>query len=88
MRQTGSACLEVLGFKAPVPPVCPACRWESSGFFAPDPNAHGPAFTMPMPPPNVTGKLHMGHAMFVTLQVRFVACQGLTYPPSIWGCRW
>jgi valyl-tRNA synthetase len=23
-----------------------------------------------MPPPNVTGKLHMGHAMFVTLQVR------------------
>lgn len=24
---------------------------------------------MPMPPPNVTGRLHMGHAMFVTLQV-------------------
>ncbi|WIA19379.1 hypothetical protein OEZ85_004004 [Tetradesmus obliquus] len=42
--------------------------WEESGFFAPDPAATGPAFTIPMPPPNVTGKLHMGHAMFVTLQ--------------------
>lgn len=42
--------------------------WEQSGFFAPDPDAPGPAFTMSMPPPNVTGKLHMGHAMFVTLQ--------------------
>jgi hypothetical protein len=56
---------------------CASCmsvrRWESSGFFAPDPNAPGPSFTMPMPPPNVTGKLHMGHAMFVTLQVRYGA---------------
>jgi valyl-tRNA synthetase len=43
-------------------------RWEESGFFAPDPAATGPTFTIPMPPPNVTGKLHMGHAMFVTLQ--------------------
>jgi len=45
------------------------CRWEESGFFAPDPSATGAPFTMSMPPPNVTGKLHMGHAMFVTLQV-------------------
>eukprot|EP00775_Hariotina_reticulata_P011961 gene11961-12104_t len=43
-------------------------EWEESGFFAPDPAAPGAPFTLPMPPPNVTGKLHMGHAMFVTLQ--------------------
>lgn len=44
-------------------------RWETQGYFRPDPEAPGPAFTIPMPPPNVTGRLHMGHAMFVTLQV-------------------
>ena len=43
-------------------------RWEEQGFFRPDKSASGEPFTMPMPPPNVTGRLHMGHAMFVTLQ--------------------
>lgn len=43
-------------------------RWEAQGFFRPDESASGEPFTMPMPPPNVTGRLHMGHAMFVTLQ--------------------
>lgn len=32
------------------------------------PNAEGPAWSMPMPPPNVTGALHMGHALDNTLQ--------------------
>jgi hypothetical protein len=45
------------------------CRWESQGYFKPNMDAKGEAFTIPMPPPNVTGKLHMGHAMFATLQV-------------------
>jgi tRNA synthetases class I (I, L, M and V) len=44
------------------------CRWEEQGFFRPDEAASGEPFTVPMPPPNVTGRLHMGHAMFVTLQ--------------------
>ena len=42
--------------------------WERSGFFTPESCPRGEPFTMSMPPPNVTGKLHMGHAMFVTLQ--------------------
>jgi valyl-tRNA synthetase len=42
--------------------------WEEHGYFQPDPNATGEPFTITMPPPNVTGALHMGHAMFVTLQ--------------------
>ncbi|GIL54909.1 hypothetical protein Vafri_10611 [Volvox africanus] len=42
--------------------------WESRGYFKPDTSAPGEPFTIPMPPPNVTGKLHMGHAMFATLQ--------------------
>jgi valyl-tRNA synthetase len=44
-------------------------RWEKSGFFAPeineDPNAR--AFSIVIPPPNVTGSLHMGHALQHTL---------------------
>jgi valyl-tRNA synthetase len=44
-------------------------RWEKSGYFAPeinqDPNA--PVFSIVIPPPNVTGSLHMGHALQHTL---------------------
>ena len=42
--------------------------WEERGYFKPRSDAPGPPFVIPMPPPNVTGALHMGHAMFVTLQ--------------------
>jgi valyl-tRNA synthetase len=44
--------------------------WEESGFFNPD-NLLGErkdAFTIIMPPPNVTGMLHMGHALMITLE--------------------
>jgi valyl-tRNA synthetase len=44
-------------------------RWERNGYFAPeinnDPGA--PVFTIVIPPPNVTGSLHMGHALQHTL---------------------
>src|SRR3989338_6928558 len=53
--------------------------WEESGFFAPE--AHPPwvdnpeenpnlgkSFTIIMPPPNANGRLHAGHALFVTLE--------------------
>jgi len=44
--------------------------WEKSGFFNPDnlPGERPEPFTVMMPPPNATGTLHVGHAMFVTLQ--------------------
>jgi valyl-tRNA synthetase len=41
-------------------------QWEDSGAFAPQ--GEGPAYFLPMPPPNITGILHMGHALFATLQ--------------------
>ena len=40
--------------------------WEESGFFNPD-NLKGEPFSVMMPPPNVTGVLHLGHAMENTL---------------------
>jgi valyl-tRNA synthetase len=44
-------------------------RWENAGYFAPEINRdpHAPVFTIVIPPPNVTGSLHMGHALQHTL---------------------
>jgi len=44
-------------------------KWEESGAFAAGgQNAKGEPYTIMMPPPNVTGSLHMGHALTFTLQ--------------------
>ena len=53
-------------------------RWEEGGLFRPARDAAQP-FTIVMPPPNVTGTLHIGHALDVTLQdilVRHARLQG------------
>ena len=42
--------------------------WENSGDFKPDMRAGSDAFSIVIPPPNVTGYLHMGHALNNTLQ--------------------
>ncbi|GAB4109486.1 MAG: valine--tRNA ligase [Acidobacteriota bacterium] len=42
--------------------------WEEQGFFTPDLSSGRPPFSMVLPPPNVTGSLHMGHALNHTLQ--------------------
>ncbi|APT92063.1 valine--tRNA ligase [Corynebacterium phocae] len=41
--------------------------WISSGYFNPDSNPEGKPFSIVLPPPNVTGQLHMGHALDHTL---------------------
>ena len=53
--------------------------WEKNGYFKPNGKADAKPFTIVMPPPNVTGQLHMGHAMDATLQdtlIRFKRMQG------------
>jgi valyl-tRNA synthetase len=42
--------------------------WEASGIFKGDPSSKKPAFSIVIPPPNVTGSLHIGHALNNTLQ--------------------
>ena len=54
-------------------------NWCDKGYFTPDVNNPAPAFTVVIPPPNVTGQLHMGHALDETLQdilVRYKRMQG------------
>jgi valyl-tRNA synthetase len=52
-------------------------HWEASGYFAP--SGQGPAYSIVIPPPNVTGTLHMGHAFQDTIMdalIRYRRMQG------------
>ncbi len=53
--------------------------WEEAGAFAADPASSKRPYTIMLPPPNVTGSLHMGHALSYTLQdilIRFERMRG------------
>ena len=43
-------------------------NWESEGKFKPRESLTGEQFYIPMPPPNVTSKLHIGHSVMLTLE--------------------
>ncbi len=54
-------------------------HWEEEGYFKPSKEEEKETFCIMMPPPNVTGKLHMGHALDDTIQdilIRFKRMQG------------
>jgi valyl-tRNA synthetase len=54
-------------------------EWEAKGFFRPGRNPKAEPYTIVIPPPNVTGSLHMGHALNNTIQdilVRFERMRG------------
>lgn len=58
--------------------------WESQGYFKPNLDRGGDPFIISMPPPNVTGSLHMGHAMFVTLEDIMVRYHRMKGKPTLW----
>lgn len=43
-------------------------RWESAGLFAPEADESKPVYCVTIPPPNITGSLHMGHALCYPIQ--------------------
>ncbi len=54
-------------------------EWMEKGYFKPEVTKEGEAFSIVMPPPNITGQLHMGHALDNTLQdilVRYKRMRG------------
>ena len=57
-------------------------QWESSGAFAPA--GDGPAYTILLPPPNVTGTLHMGHAFQHTLQDALIRYHRMRGYRTLW----
>lgn len=65
--------------------------WEESGFFRPeqqeesglaDPSA--PPFVISMPPPNVTGALHLGHAITSSIEDMLIRYHRMTGRPTLW----
>ena len=58
--------------------------WEQSGFFEPAGDETKQCFVIAMPPPNVTGRLHMGHAMFVALEDIMARFHRMRGHPTLW----
>lgn len=60
--------------------------WTDSGFFNPNnlPNQTGEPFTIVLPPPNVTGTLHVGHALGVTIQDIFTRAKRMQGYKALW----
>ena len=56
-------------------------NWEEQGYFQPDMDLNKPSFSIQLPPPNVTGTLHMGHAFNQTIM------DGLTRYYRMKGCN-
>ena len=59
-------------------------NWESKGYFKCKIDKSKKPFTIVMPPPNVTGKLHMGHALDQTVQDIFIRYNRLRGVPTLW----
>lgn len=54
--------------------------WQENGYFKADPDPKKEPYTIVIPPPNITGQLHMGHALDETLQdilIRYKRLQGI-----------
>jgi valyl-tRNA synthetase len=65
--------------------------WETGGYFKPwnDPNKpdFDPSvkpFVISIPPPNVTGELHLGHAMFISMEDLMIRYQRMKGVPTLW----
>ena len=62
-------------------------KWEASGYFNPDNlpcKTEGDPYTVIMPPPNANGSLHVGHALFVTLEDMMIRYHRLCGRRALW----
>ncbi len=59
-------------------------EWCDKGYFKPDQDKSKPAFSIVIPPPNVTGQLHMGHALDETLQDILVRTKRMQGYSTLW----
>jgi valyl-tRNA synthetase len=58
--------------------------WEEAGSFAADPTSNAQPFTIMIPPPNVTGSLHMGHALTFTVQDTLIRWRRMQGRDALW----
>jgi valyl-tRNA synthetase len=57
-------------------------RWEASGYFVP--SGRGPSYSIVIPPPNVTGTLHMGHAFQDTIMDALIRYRRMSGFDTLW----
>ncbi|MBU3146478.1 valine--tRNA ligase [Clostridium sp. CF012] len=58
--------------------------WEEKGYFTPDVDKNKKPFTIMMPPPNITGQLHLGHALDNTLQDILIRTKRMQGYSTLW----
>ncbi len=58
--------------------------WEQQGYFQPRADAPHEPFVISIPPPNITGSLHLGHAMFVTLEDIMIRYRRMRGHRTLW----
>ncbi|MGD8632919.1 MAG: valine--tRNA ligase [Anaerolineales bacterium] len=58
--------------------------WEAQGYFKPEIVPGEDPYVISMPPPNVTGELHLGHAMFVSLEDMMIRHARMQGRPTLW----
>ncbi len=58
--------------------------WNNGGYFRPQGAEGRDPFVVSMPPPNVTGELHLGHAMFVAMEDLMIRYHRMLGHPSLW----
>ena len=58
--------------------------WEEKGYFKPSMDKTKPSYSIVMPPPNVTGKLHMGHALDAAIQDLFIRYKRMQGYNTLW----
>lgn len=58
--------------------------WEQRGFFKPDPNSTAEPFVMVIPPPNVTGSLHIGHALTNAIEDTVIRWRRMSGYNTVW----
>jgi len=59
-------------------------EWEEKGYFKPEINPDGKPFTIMLPPPNVTGTLHMGHALMLVIQDILIRYHRMKGDKALW----
>jgi valyl-tRNA synthetase len=59
-------------------------KWESEGYFTPSTDTERPKFSIVIPPPNVTGRLHIGHALVNTLQDILIRWKRMSGFNTLW----
>ena len=59
-------------------------KWEESGYFHAEPNPDKPPYCVVIPPPNITGQLHMGHALDETLQDSLIRYKRMSGYEALW----